>query len=172
MEHKAFIFDFETFCSELHDVLIDALRTENVTQLREFIEKHRDELKDPYEGASLEDDWESQISPKDPHQYGDFALTKYYDPADDIGLGPEWQDAGELLERERIGQALLLGSTIDSFDPGKQGSYTQSPDVVRQGLVALDGLLQRKPELAAQLDPVRAMLAAAASRGGGLYVTF
>jgi hypothetical protein len=172
MEHKAFVFDHDRFHAELHDALVGALRTEDITPLRDFIEKHRDELTDPYEGAPLDDDWESQVAPKDPHQYGDFALTKYYDPSNDIGLGYEWQELEELLTREAVGGALLLGSPIDSFDPGKQGSYVQSPDMVHSGLTRLDELLGRKPDLAGQLAAVRTMLESAASRGLGLYITF
>jgi hypothetical protein len=172
MEHKAFVFDDDAFRAELRDVLIGALRTETVAPLRDFIEKHRAELTDPYEGAPLDDDWESQIAPKDPHQYGDFALTKYYDAANDIGLGPQWQELGERLAREGLGETLLLGSSVDSFDPGKQGSYVQSRDMVRSGFTSLDELLRRKPELAEQLEAVRTMFEAAARRGLGLYVTF
>ncbi len=46
MEHKAFVFDHNRFHAELHDALVGALRTEDATPLRDFIEKHRDELTD------------------------------------------------------------------------------------------------------------------------------
>ena len=172
MDHKAFVFDYDAFRNELHDALVAALHTGNVAHLRSFISQHRDELTDPYEGAPLGDDWEAQVDAKDPHQYGDFALTKYYRVVDNLGLGPDWQHAEELLAREGIGEALLLGCTIDSFDPGKQGSYVQSPAMVIDGLAKIDALLARSPELAGELGPVRALFATAVARHRGLYITF
>jgi len=172
MLHKAFVFDDDAFRFELGGLLGEALQTGDLTQLRAFIEQHRSEISDPYEGAALDVDWESQIELKDAHQYGDFAITKYLDPADDIGLGAEWPAIGELLEENGLPESILLGAVFEGFDPGKQGSYFQSPQTVRDNLRQLDELVGRKPALADRFALLRAMLEAAASRAMGLYVTF
>src|SRR5690349_15161787 len=91
MEHKAFVFDWESFLQELSELLFSALVSDDTTRLKAWINSNVADLKDPYEGEPLTKDWEDTLDVKDAHQYGDFALTKYYDPARDIGLGHEWQ---------------------------------------------------------------------------------
>ncbi len=176
MSHKAFVLDADRFQAELRATLERALADGDVEPLRRFIAAHRGELTDPYEGAPLDDDWESMIETRDAHQYGDFALTRYYDAGDDLGLGDGWRELGELLEREGVGERAILGTPVgapgNAFDPGKMGSYFQSPPEVRANLQRVDALAQRRPDLADRLAPARAMLAAAASAARGLYVTF
>jgi hypothetical protein len=172
MLHKAFVFDERAFRAELRDPLKRALRDGDVAPLRAFIETHRDRLSDPYEGEPLGHDWESQIEYKDAHQYGDFALTRYYQPAEDHGLGDDWQEVGELLEEHGLSEEILLGTPLDDFDPGKQGSYFQDPATVSENLRKLDEIIHSEPALTARLAHLRAMLDAAARRAMGLYVTF
>lgn len=172
MIHKAFVFDDDAFRAELRDPLERALRSGDLTTLRAFIADHLDALSDPYEGEPLDRNWESQIQFKDAHQYGDFALTKYYHPAEDVGLGDDWQAIGELLTTHGIAEQTVLGTPLGNFDPGKQGSYFQPPSMVRMSLGRLDALVSGKPELAVRLAPLRSMLDAAARRGRGLYITF
>lgn len=172
MDHKAFAFNDDAFRSELRGLLEQALQEGQVATLRAFIEAHRAELSDPYEGAPLDDDWESQIEIKDAHQYGDFALTKYYDPTDDVGLGASWQAVDEVLTSHGLAEHILLGASLAGFDPGKQGSYFQSPTMVRENLRRVDDLLATKPALTGQLAALRSMLDATARRGMGLYITF
>ena len=172
MDHKAFVFDDGAFRSELRRLLEQALQHGEVAPLRAFIEAHRGELSDPYEGAPLDRDWESQIEVKDVHQYGDFALTKYYAPSDDIGLGADWQALGEVLASHGLAERILLGTSLGSFDPGKQGSYFQSPATVRENLRCVEELVVTKPALAGQLAALRSMFDAAARRAMGLYITF
>jgi hypothetical protein len=171
MDHKAFVFDDDAFRSELRGLLERALQHGDIAPLRAFIETHRGELSDPYEGAPLDRDWESQVEIKDAHQYGDFALTKYYEPADDVGLGADWQALGEGLCSHGFSEHALLGTPLASFDPGKQGSYFQSPATVRENLRRVEELIATKPALAGQLAALRSMLDAAARRAMGLYIT-
>jgi len=170
MSHKAFVFDDAAFERELRAILEQAIAARDVAPLRAFIDANRGELSLPDAGAELDDDWEAQIEFPDAEQYGDLALTKYYDPSADIGLGEDWLATSELLDARGLGDAITLGASLPGFDPGKQGSYFQSPAQVRANLRALGELLGREPALASDLAPLRAMLDG--GRDAGLYVTF
>jgi hypothetical protein len=76
-KHKAFVLDYQSFESQLKDILESALENKNVSQLSEYISRNQTHLKDPYEGEPLTSEWESMIESQDPHQYGDFSLTMY-----------------------------------------------------------------------------------------------
>src|SRR5207302_666883 len=91
MHHKAFVLDHAGFLRELGEVLYRALATGDCGPLVRFIEAHRGSLTDPYEGEPLEASWESMLETRDAHQYGDFALTRFYDPRADDGLAYEWE---------------------------------------------------------------------------------
>src|SRR5256885_898845 len=80
MEHKAFLFAYDSFNAELRPVLEHALRSRDYGPLVSFISDNLADLRDPYEGRPLGADWEAMIETHDAHQYGDFSLTKYYDP--------------------------------------------------------------------------------------------
>lgn len=175
MEHKAFLFDHERFEQELRPVLERALAKGTSEGLKRFIADHLQALKDPYEGLPLDEDWEDLLEIDEPDQYGDFALTKYYDPGQDIGLGSEWFSVQEIIETKSPGaSALLLGTPLRAgdavFDPGKMGAYFSSPDNVLEGLRLLQDLtaLGELPEASA----VAGLFGKAASAGVGLYITF
>lgn len=176
MEHKAFIFDYQFFLDDLSEILNHALKDNETFELIKFIEKHRQELRDPYEGEPLLEDWIDTIEFGTPEEYGDFALTRYYEPAKDMGLGYEWEEIDDCLER--LGESFraavlgrLFGSKDNVFDPGKMGSYFQSPEQIKENLLLLQEGLKRHPELAI-LKKAIAMLKTAAEEGKGLYVTF
>lgn len=169
MEHKAYIFDYDKFKIELLDSLVLSLETGDYSQLKIFITKNIYYLRDPYEGESLHKDWEKMIETFDPHQYGDFAITKYYDPSKDIGLGADWESIHELTAGQFVpSESPILGTPIgpkdNLFDPGKMGSYFQSAAQVKKNLIFIRTL--------AETEPVEKMLANAASLNMGLYVTF
>jgi len=142
MIHKAFVFEYDAFQSDLRAKLEQSLQTGDVEPLQEFIQSNRSRITDPYEGEPLADDWESLIESKDAHKYGDFALTRYYDPREDIGLGADWDRVDDLVGSE--GTAIVLGTPFgpsdNPFDPGKMGSYLQTLPHVFMG-VAIDLLL-------------------------------
>jgi hypothetical protein len=162
---------------ELWSLLQDALASGRSDDLIGFIEKNLTALHDPYEGNPLDDSWRELLEVKDAHQYGDFALTKFYNPADDIGLGQTWESVEELLDRETgKGPSLILGSplgpTNNYFDPGKMGSYFQSEADVHRNLELIKELLKRKPELSDRLHETLMMLTQAVDARKGLYVPF
>jgi hypothetical protein len=168
MEHKAFAFDFGAFNRELRPILERALRGGATTELRKFILDHRDSLVDPYEGEPLAEDWEDALEYKDAHQYGDFALTRYYDPTQDIGLRSSWRAMENTIGVQSDLPSPLLGRTIGDvtnwFDPGKMGSYFQSSEDVADNLARIRSHLR-----ASDLRDVIAMLEGAPR---GLYITF
>ncbi len=177
MEHKAYVLDYDAFTAELVSVLNAALTSGDPAGLVAFINEHRNALKDPYEGEPLDEGWENMVSPADAHQYGDIALTLYYDPSADIGLGYDWENMQSLLEREGLGQRSIalgrsFGPSNNLFDPGKMGSYVQPADRVRENLAVLDDLVGRKPDLTMPLQRAMTMLRRAADDNKGLYVTF
>ena len=66
-----------------------------MTGLARFIEHHRQSLTDPFEGEPLPDDWSSLKERRHVQDYGDFALTLYYLPTADFGVGDLWLDLSE-----------------------------------------------------------------------------
>ena len=169
MEHKAFIFDYDKFQIELYGTLVLSLENWDYSHLKTFILQNIFHLRDPYEGEPLDNDWEKLIETYDPHQYGDFAITKYYNPSDDIGLGYNWQSiheksAGQLVQSESPILGTPIGPKDKLFDPGKMGSYFQSAFRVKQNLAFMRTL--------AEGEAAKNMLEKAASLNMGLYVTF
>lgn len=173
MEHKAFVFDFKTFDSELRPLLEDALSSGDITSLIRFIEEHINVLTDPYEGEPLGEQWESLIEQRDVDQYGDFALTKYYNAADDIGLGSAWDQIQEaIISHPGLVESPILGSIIgpddQPFDPGKMGSYFQAEEAVSRNREFLEAFRSRSDAFVEAID----MLGQAEAAQKGLYVTF
>lgn len=170
MEHKAFLFRYAAFDAELRPVLEASLRSGDVAPLAAFIEAERRHLRDPYEGEPLGSDWAESLEGGDVDQYGDFALTKYYDPADDRGLGPRWQVIQEALAGRAEAVTAVLGQPLGSeghwFDPGRMGSYFQSEIDVTAHLEILEGLS------VPGVEPLLNLLREAGDAGVGLYVTF
>lgn len=177
MDHRAYVFDADAYQQELRPVLEQSLRGGDPAPLRDFIRRHHDALKDPYAGEPLEAEWERLLEVEDPHEYGDFALTKYYDPSKDIGLGRAWAEVQELLVREsEAGTLLTLGRTIGPaeapFDPGRMGSYVMSNAEAKERLESIRRLAQSKPALAPRLEPVARMYETVVCSGKGAYHTF
>jgi len=176
LEHKAFVFDWDGFHRELSSILSASLDDGSPDVLRSFVNTNIALLRDPYEGESLDASWESMIEHPDPHQYGDVALTKYYDPQQDIGLGFDWEKIQGMLARELGGNAALLlgtpfGPSGNFFDPGKQGSYFQSPSMVKEN-IGIVRKLRSRAHLLDVLPAVEAMFRSSEVSEKGLYVTF
>jgi hypothetical protein len=172
MEHKAYAFDYQSFDRELRSMLESALMRDDPSELEKFIDGQRALLKDPYEGDPLEDGWRGLIETKDSHQYGQFALTKYYDPVQEMGLGDQWIDVQDLLLKQAGTDAPVLGRPIGPadrlFDPWKLGSYFQSEEEVRSHLGIVAGI-GPKTEALRSLEEI---LRKASDGRRGLYVTF
>jgi len=171
IDHKAFVFDEAAFASELRPILEESLRTRSSYALVEFIDSRIGGLRNPYDGELLDQDWRESVETSDVDTFGDFALTKYYDPTKDIGLGGDWESAQAFLiaklgniESPVLGRPVVCGTAI--FDPGKMGSYFQSAAQVEEHLRSL----ARFPSEARDYSRVMALLQA--GKGSGLYITF
>jgi hypothetical protein len=139
MEHKAYAFDWAQFEFELHPLFVEALTVNESSGLEAFIDRHLAELTDPYEGEPLSTNWRDALGNQDVHEYGDYALTRYYDPADCRGIGYGWAQLSEELPEEAANAMLgfAVGPEDNLFDPGRYGSYFQTPRQVRESLSAL-----------------------------------
>ena len=168
MEHKAYVFDWSDFDSNLHSLLVNALTTNHTFDLEAFIEKHLAELTDPYQGEPLTADWRDTMENRDVHAYGDYALTKFYNPTNSFGLGYEWMQLNEELPTEVVNSLLgfPIGPVANLFDPGRYGSFFQTPEGVGASLTTLQS--HASPKLASYLGLLRGCVA----RGRGVYVTF
>lgn len=169
MEHKAYEFDWQAFDADLRSSLIDALESDNAAGLMSYIDNNIHQLVDPYEGNPLDTEWRSRLeNPDDIHELGDFALTQFYDPTADSGVGDAWLNLDESLPQQC--RNALLGITVgppnSPFDPGRMGSYFQLPTNVIasfKDLVAVDD--SRLADFLSLLDICR-------SKNRGVYVTF
>ena len=168
LNHKAFEFRHSAFEKELAPILFTALKTGVVAPLVQFVHQNLAACTDPYEGDPLVEDWEAQLSAKDVQEYGDFALTKYYRPADCVGISTEWMEIdASLAEPQR--KALLgapFGPDSRLFDPGLMGSYFQDADEVKASRHALRAVGFPAVEY------YKSLLDRAAANGNGVYVTF
>ena len=169
MQHKAFRFDWESFNRNLREHLHDALLTGSATQLVMFINSAIGEFSDPYEGEPLTADWMFLLNDADDvHEVGDYALTRFYDPTEDAGIGDAWiaiDDSLNALQRNAL-LGRSIGPATNPFDPGKMGSYVQSPDDVAHSQSLIQGLNDGR--LATFAD----LLDRCVSTGCGVYITF
>jgi hypothetical protein len=176
MDHKAFVFDYDGFKAELEKTLYEALNSGPLEGLERFIETNLDQLKDPYEGRPLDRSWRSLLESKDAHQYGDIAISKFYDPGSDIGLGSDWELVARGLEKDSgLPSVVILGDsfgpTHNRFDPGKMGSYFFSKEAAQDKFSKLRALA-KKPSLREILPDAVKMFNLAVASGKGLYTTF
>lgn len=177
MNHQAYVFDYEAFAGTLRPLLVSALNTQNSAPLQAFIDDHLGQLRDPRTGVPVGTDWRSLWNAQDVQVCGALALTCYYDPRQNIGIGELWQEIDNLvLEEFGADRRLTLGSGLgpneQRFNPGRQGSYFQTADEVRDNLQVLQKYLVRRAAMRPSLEPVERMLQQAAEADQGLYVTF
>ena len=97
IEHKAFIFDYNAFVKELAEILENAITHNESHQFIAFIENNLSYLKHPDEGEPLNYSWKQTIEIGDVNEYGDIAITKYYNPDNDIGMSYNWMQLDDLL---------------------------------------------------------------------------
>ena len=168
MQHKAFAFDWTSFDRDLHAILVSALQDAEASHLVRFIDDNLDFIRDPYEGERLQPDWKTQLqNVDDVQELGDFALTRYYAPDSDAGIGGAWLDLDESIEQLRdkmLGHAI--GPPDNLFDPGRMGSYFQTPALVAELSVGVQRVAHP------YFVDFQTMLQGAVVNGSGLYVTF
>lgn len=177
MDHKAFVFDTAGFEQHLRPLLETALASGNLSGLHTFILENFASLTDPNEGTPLMDDWDAVLGSTDAQQLGDVALTRFYDPLQNLGLGPHWAALHDLLALRwpELAPAVLgsvIGPPENLFDPGKMGSYFQSASDAHAALERLTTLVRQQPTLQAELAELRGMLERAVDAHQGLYITF
>jgi hypothetical protein len=69
-----------------------------------YIEQNQDTLKDPCGGGPLDPAWQELLENCDVHEHGDFALTRFHDPAADCGLSYCWNQIDDTLRVLRVDQ--------------------------------------------------------------------
>lgn len=144
MEHKAFVFDTETFHAEIEPVMRDSVKNPDVA--RRYICEHHDRLQSPYTGEMLEEDWEEEFDEPTLQVYFDILLTACYDAEEDLGLGELWDAVNEVVEGLDLfeePQIAVLGREVVvegvRVDPGMMGlGLVESQEVsdIRNKLLA------------------------------------
>ncbi len=126
MEHKAFVFDTNKFHAEIEPVMKDSIKNTEVAH--QYICNHLEELKSPYTGDGLEQDWEDEFGELTLQVYFDILLTACYDVEDDCGLAEMWDAVNEVIKSLDVFEEGALPVTgwevkIDDVvvDPGLQG---------------------------------------------------
>jgi hypothetical protein len=161
------MFDWTAFHQQFSSVLMDSLLKNDPKALIEYGNKNLALLRDPYEGQPLGQDWTDRLETGDVQEVGDFVLTKFYDPADDMGLGTDWRYEEELAED---GRAALLGQAFGPpdqlFDPGRMGSYFQDLETTRNSQQVFSALAHPK------MKDFESLLCRAVQLNRGVYVTF
>jgi hypothetical protein len=165
-DHKAWVFDWNTFSRELAPTLRRALETGDTAGLWRFLVSHRERLLDPSLGHRLGDGL-ARLAGADVHTLGHHALTLYFDPATPRICRAAWDaiDGDLLSDNERTALlGLPFGPSDNPFDPGKRGAWFQDPVMVTASLTMLPALDGLGPYVEALRD--------AAAGGQGLYVSF
>jgi len=175
MDHKAFLFDWKAFDKELRPILYEALESNSTRALADYVAANFEDLTDPYEGQPLAFNWCAHTEQGDPHKLGDLALTRYYNPADDIGLGSDWQEAQSVVSMKwPLATWPMLGNPLGPrdrpFDPGRMGSYFQDQDIVERNLKLTTELFS--PIENRLISRLIDMLSVAEVAKKGLYITF
>jgi hypothetical protein len=163
-DHKAFAFDWVAFSNEMLPWLSGTLAIGDRNKLMAFVDANVPICRNPYDGEPLASSWREMLEAGDIQEIADFALTKYYNPTDNHGLGDSWAEFDEGLAADF--RVALLGSPIPNFDPGRQGSYFVTPsDASKYAQV-----LRQSP-----IDSIKdygGFLNNASIQGLGAYVTF
>jgi len=163
-DHKAFEFDWQAFSAEMLPWLNDVLAANDCKRLAAFVDANIVACRSPYDGELLSPSWQEMLETGDAQEIADFALTKYYDPSLDHGLGDAWAELEDALPASM--KIALLGQALPHFDPGRQGSYFSTPaDATKSGA------LLNHIEFPALREYCN-FLERASGNGFGVYVTF
>ena len=128
MEHKSFLFNTSAFTKELSEIILTAGETDNEKLLISFINQNLNDLKSPYSGEELTVEWIEELETEDIQELADFAMTKYYNPDEELGLSYSWELLLELFDELDLkfnNEYYILGKSLDSenftLDPGRMG---------------------------------------------------
>ncbi|MCM0665580.1 hypothetical protein [Flavobacterium tyrosinilyticum] len=128
MEHKSFLFNTSAFTKELSEIILTAGETDNEKLLISFINQNLNDLKSPYSGEELTVEWIEELETEDIQELADFAMTKYYNPDEELGLSYSWElllESFDELDLKFNNEYYILGKSLDSekftLDPGRMG---------------------------------------------------
>lgn len=128
MEHKSFLFNTSAFTKELSEIILTAGETDNEKLLISFINQNLNDLKSPYSGEELTSEWIEELETEDIQELADFAMTKYYNPDEELGLSYSWElllESFDELDLKFNNEYYILGKSLDSenftLDPGRMG---------------------------------------------------
>ena len=122
----------------------------------------------PLRRRGLPRNWHHLLVKRDVQEVADFALTLYYKPVENFGIGGAWLALSETISEEAA-QAMLgtpLGPLRARFDPGRMGSYFQTPAMVGKSVEMLSRVTQ--PAIRSYQE----LLQQCAAEKLGVYVTF
>ena len=179
MEHHAYVFDYDAFSVELLPVLKNAISIFDTQLLENFIDANIDSLTSPLDATPLDALWRdgitsiNPITPDSINELGALALTRYYDPLDDIGLLFDWDDVWDFLEQYGNPEIMLgmpLSRGFEGFELGGTYSYLQSPEQVAENLKRVEEIYKDNPEIDNELDELVVMFQRAARALKGLYI--
>ena len=148
--HQAFVFNEAGFRSALAPVL----SRQDSDGLERFLTEHR-----------------AQLAGKEPDEDGfaaraAWALTAFYDPTKNIGLGSSASKCRfGLIDLYPEGRVFVGGGALDVV-----GGVFQSAEYVAESAAILEKLRADFPLKAEIIDPVLAMLHPAARAGQGIYI--
>jgi len=149
IEHKAWLLNYELFSDELADILFHALDFGETQILEGFIDQYHGSMTDLWTWKPLRQDWQEVLRKRlgtlDVLSLGDIALTRYYDPTDDVGLSYGFDALGKYLnsvaDLRHIADALIggywFGPKGKRFDPGGMGTGFVSLEQAREHLALL-----------------------------------
>jgi len=189
MEHKAFLFDTSDFIKELSEVILTAGNTDNEDLLISFINENLEDLKSPYSGEELTDEWQQELETKDIQELADFAMTKYYNPDEELGLSYNWDSLLESFDRLDLkfnSNYYILGEPLKShsfiLDPGRMGlgfvnsNYISSIHKellnLKENFTAICQENNLDSELIISFDELLEIYKKADEAGSGLLLTF
>jgi hypothetical protein len=162
--HKAFVFDEAAFRRDLAPLL----DRHDDTALEHFIDDHRGRLRSPRTGAALEQGWRDDTAYDGFGRRAALALTAYYDPTANIGLGSAASKCRfGLIDLYPEGRVFVGGGALGT----PEGHY-QSASYVAESVAILERLRADFPLKAEIIDPVLTMLGAAAQAQQGLFLLF
>lgn len=174
-DHQAFLLDEARFRAELAPTLERALAAGDRAALLAFLDARAADLRDPWDGEPLADDFRDALADADASALADLALTAFYDPSDDLGLGAAWPDVAARLAAAGLAPDAFLGAPLGGpaarFDPGGEGAFFQSAADVAANLRALRRVIGEADELDDALASLEELLATAVDEDAGLYVT-
>ncbi|WP_309716122.1 hypothetical protein [Armatimonas sp.] len=162
--HKAFVFDEAAFRRDLAPIL----DRHDDAALEHFISDHRAQLRNPRNGGHIESDWRDDAAFDGFARRTTLALTAYYDPTANIGLGSAASKCRfGLIDLYPESRVFVSGGAL-----GVPDGYFQSASYVAESVAILENLRSELPLKADVIDPVLTMLQAAKSVGQGLYIIF